>query len=81
MRPISARTQLRASQSFQFDGDDFDHIGDAAEAGHRVGTEGDELDQNDAESLFSESVLEREGVTRNPHLILPEVDDDAFFEL
>ena len=56
-------------------------MADAAAAGYRVGTEGDELDQNDTESLFSESVVEREGVTRNPHLILPEVDDDAFFEL
>ena len=56
-------------------------MADAEEAGHRVGTEGDELDQNDTESLFSERLVEREGVTRNPHLILPEVDDDAFFEL
>ena len=37
-------------------------------------------DNFDTLSALSESVIEREGVTRNPRLILPEADDDAFFD-
>ena len=35
---------------------------------------------DDNMSAFSERLVEREGVTRNPDLILPEDEDDAFFE-
>lgn len=37
-------------------------------------------DNTDTMSLLSERLVEKEGVTRNPDLIQPEVDDD-FFEL
>ena len=42
---------------------------------------GNHSDVDDNFSVFSESIVEREGVTRNPKLILPEIDDDAFFDL
>ena len=42
---------------------------------------GNNSDVDDNLSLFSESIVEKEGVTRNPQLVLPEVDDDAFYEI
>ena len=42
---------------------------------------GSDNNTDDNLSVFSESMVEREGITRNPQLILPEVDDDAFFDL
>ena len=44
-------------------------------------TGGGGSDADDNLSMFSESIVEKEGVTRNPQLILPEVDDDAFYDL
>ena len=32
-------------------------------------------------SMFSESIVEREGVVKNTRLVLPEADDDAFYDL
>ena len=40
----------------------------------------DDHDDNDNTSVFSESFVEREGVTRQTMLILPEAEDDAFFD-
>ena len=42
---------------------------------------GNQSDLDDNLSVFSESMVEKEGVTRNPQLVLPEVDDDAFYDI
>ena len=48
----------------------------------RMHTEGDHnLEDNDNLSVFSESVVEKEGVSKPTKLIIPEDDDDEFFAI
>ena len=46
--------------------------------GHGLNSEGDEID--DSISLFSQRLIENEGGKKNTELILPEADDDTFFD-
>ena len=96
-QPNSARNHLEKSNgsSFQFqfetNGEDEPGAGptnQSVDYGYpikRMNTEGaaagNNSDVDDNLSMFSESIVEKEGVTRNPQLVLPEVDDDAFFEI
>jgi len=45
---------------------------------HGLDTEGEE--NYDNMSLFSQRLIENEEGTKNTNLILPEADDDAFFD-
>ena len=44
----------------------------------RLNTEGEDIDDN--LSVFSERLVEKEGFTKDTDLILPEAEDDAFFD-
>ena len=94
-QPMSARNQLEKSNgsAFQFETNGEDEPGtgpnnQSVDYGYpikRMNTEGaaagNHSDADDNLSMFSESIVEKEGVTRNPQLVLPEVDDDAFYEI
>lgn len=96
-QPNSARNQLDKSNGsafqFQFEthGEDEPGAGpnnQSVDLGYplkRMNTEGaaagNHSDVDDNLSMFSESIVEKEGITRNPQLVLPEADDDAFYEI
>ena len=65
---------------FAFEKEDLQEIEAQLESAARMNTEG-HYDDDDNLSVFSESVVEREGETRNLNLIQPEADDDTFFEI
>ena len=62
------------SQSFHFSNEEVEQMG----LSQRLNTEGEDIDDN--LSVFSERLVEKEGFTKNTDLILPEAEDDAFFD-